>query len=198
MKRIKPLILILIFGLLLFGCSKKEVTSDSTDSDVAEDEFSFGSMSEGSFLLTDGSGWASMLKVDEKGGVVGEYLESDMSASGVDYDGTVKSCSFYGQLDELEKIDEYTYSTRFTSLVTKSKENEEYIEDSIKHINVEPKGIIKDETITIHLPKTDTSQLDSDFVNWIKSGYYFEGKELPIICIETTVNSQVYGWAYQL
>lgn len=195
MKKIRVFILFIILVSLCFGCSKKERVAEVQE--TKEESFSFKTLSEGSFLLTTGEGWASMISIDENGGFGGEYYESDMSEQGIDYDGVIKSCSFYGQLKELEKIDDYTYSSLVVSLATNSNEEKEYVEDSVKHIIVAPKGIEKGANIVIHLPGKDTNLLDSQFVDWIKNGYYYEGDKLPVIGIETIVNSEVYGWAMQ-
>lgn len=145
-------------------------------------DFSYEDLEDVEFWFGSGAGaWCTTLKVEADGSFSGEYHDSDMGESGEGYpNGTCYISQFSGQFGELEKVNDYTYSTRITSIELKNTPETEEISDGIKYIYSEPYGVENAEEILFYLKGAPIAKLPEDYLSWIKYSYDMENQtELP-------------------
>lgn len=188
---------ILMLALSVFFCACKKTPEKTESESNTGEEFTLESLSGESFLLTGGTGFASMINISKDGKFKGSYRNSRMDESGVDYDGTVYYSGFVGEFSEPVEIGENTYSISINSLETEVAPGEESIEDAVRYISTEPFGFDSGSSITVFLPGADISGTSPEFISYAKSGYYFEGNIIPVMAFMTEQNGSVFGWMQQ-
>lgn len=124
------------------------------------------------FYFSSGAGaWSTVLQIAADGSFSGVYHDSDMGDIGEGYpNGTLYYCAFSGQLAPLERVDEYTYSTRIQSIETENEPDAQEIRDGVRRIYSQPYGLDGAEQLLIYLPGAPLGQLPDEFRSWV--GYY--------------------------
>lgn len=119
------------------------------------------------FIFSSGAGgWATFLTLHEDGSFEGRYYDSNLGTTGADYpNGSVSICTFIGQFDQIQKIDEHTYSLHLASLDA-LEDKDQWIEDGYLYIAEPPYGLESGEDFYLYLPGTVIADLDEDFVSW--------------------------------
>lgn len=120
---------------------------------LGEESFSYVDVSELEFCFSSGVGaWATFLRIDENGNFEGSYHDSDMGTIGEGYpNGTVYVCDFSGQFSELEKVNEYTYSSEIESIRLKEVPGITKITDGVQYVYSEPYGLDNAQRILFYL-----------------------------------------------
>ncbi len=187
--------LIMIIALSLVSCRFADIKSSEVN--VGEETFGFEELSVSSFIFITDSGGASMIEISENGDFFGEYHESNMSEGGLEYDSTVRSCTYSGTFSEPVENPDGTYSIKVDAIDTNGEIGKEYIENSIKYVYSKPMGLNEGNVITVIPAGYDISNMPQEFINGVKRGYYFEGNKLPAIGLMFQEEERVYSWIQQ-
>lgn len=124
------------------------------------------------FIFESGAGaWSTELSLLPDGTFSGLFHDSNMGESGPGYpNGTVYYCKFTGKFDQIEKIDDLTYSLTLASLTLNGSDvgtAEIDLKDGIRYISSDPYGLSAvGSTYKLYLPDTDLSLLSDEFLNW--------------------------------
>lgn len=194
----KGLFLIALFSVLCFiilvvklGAIGQKEDSDNSGNPafIEENEIDFSYLSGSGYLFSSGAGgWGTVFYIEPDGSFFGEYHDSELNESGVDYDGSVYISKFKGTFSPLTKIDDKTYSMKVISLSTENEPETEEILDNIRYVYTLPYGIEPDGEFIIHLPDVDVSKLGEEFKLTAKGSFYFEGDILPVVALETGIS----------
>ena len=147
------------------------------------DSFSFEEIRNYEFYFSSGVGaWATTLMIHPDGSFDGVYHDSDMGTTGEGYpSGTQYYCAFEGQFTPPVKVNEYTYSTRISTIRFDNEVGTEEIRDGIRYIYSDAYGLQDAENILIYLPGAPLAELPKGFLGWV--GYNdlsaTEDTELP-------------------
>lgn len=176
--------------------SEGNVTGSESEGDT--ETFGFEDLAEAPFLFASGvGGWGTMLNINSDGSFFGDYHDSEMGATGADFNGTVYQCTFSGKFTDLKMESEGLYTMRVSELVTEKTDGMEEILDGVKFIYTTPYGIYNDSVVKIYLPDIDISSFSEDFRMWVMGSYYFEGDILPVMALETTDSVDTYVFTQQ-
>ncbi len=155
----------------------EEETSEAVRLEDEEDTLAFPAGMPSEFMFSSGAGgWSTDLRIQPSGYFVGTYLDSDMGTSDEDYpNGTVYYCYFGGNLEVVQKLDDYSYALKLASLeVEKGKE---YIEDGVRYVPSEPYGMEKGKNYILYLPDTPLEELSEEFLMWWPGRYDMQEQE---------------------
>lgn len=170
-KRVITLIAILSIVLSVCSCGSEEK------------EFSFENLKGNRFVFASGAGaWSTELLIGEDGSFKGTYHDSDMGSTGAGYpNGTRYFCEFTGKFAELEKVNDYTYSTRISEIEYANEVDTEEILDEVLYYYSDAYGLAGAEEILIYLPGAPIEELPEDYMIWAKGSAYIEEgtRELP-------------------
>ncbi len=121
-----------------------------------------------SFLFSSGAGaWGTGLVIAQDGSFTGDYGDSNMGETGDDYPkGTAYTCSFSGQFEDIEKVNDYTYRMTLGDVTLETGREEPWIEDGIRFVPADPYGLEDGETFYLYLPQTPLEELEETFLNW--------------------------------
>ena len=93
-------------------------------------------------VFLEGNAGGSMTKINlhKDGKFDGEYINTENGTVGDDFpNGTIYKCDFTGEFNNLEKVDEYTYSMKLTELKYDDV-GQETINDGIRYITTNPEA----------------------------------------------------------
>lgn len=154
----KKIILLLIVSMLL-GCSVEP--KDTV-------EISFADISNLEFCFTSGAGaWCTLLYINEDGTFRGNFMDTNMGDTGVDYPkGTVYYSDFYGQFTQLKKVDSKTYTFEI-AYIEYSHESGEEIKDGTKYIYTSAFGLDGAEKLYLYLPGKNKAELPEGYKSWL-------------------------------
>lgn len=140
------------------AASTPEADPESALPDVFPMEFGFSS----------GAGaWGTSITLRQDGTFQGQYSDSEMGDSGKDYPhGTVYRCDFSGRFDEIQKIDECTYSMTLSELAMEGAVGDEEIRDQIRYVTQNPYGFESGKTFLLYTPSVPLEGLSEDFLSW--------------------------------
>lgn len=119
-------------------------------------------------------GWRTQITLKEDGTFVGDYYDSQLGLSGVDYDYTVYICEFYGKYEIVEQIDNYSYRLIFTEVISAKNKDAEWVEDGIKYICSEPFGVNKNTEYILYTDETPVKNLSEDALMWWPLRYNYQ------------------------
>ncbi len=122
----------------------------------------------GEYIFSSGAGaWGTYLTVNPDGSFDGLFSDSDMGDTGDGYpNGTVYWCEFNGAFTGLEKVDEYTYKAKVSSMNYVNEVNTEKIEDEIKYIYTEPYGMTGSGEFEFYMQGKPIARLSSECLDW--------------------------------
>lgn len=157
-----------------------ESTTEHVSGTEGEEDFSYEDLADVEFLFSSGAGaWCTTLQVEADGSFSGAYHDSDMGDAGEGYpNGTCYISVFSGNFGELEKVNEYTYTTRIEKIQLERNPGEEEILDEIKYIYSEPYGVEDAEEIFFYLKGAPVDELPEGYLSWVEYTYDI-GVELP-------------------
>ncbi|MBU5627952.1 hypothetical protein KQI82_13655 [Oscillibacter sp. MSJ-2] len=120
------------------------------------------------FVFASGAGaWGTALTLDRDGSFAGEYRDSDMGVSGGGYpNGTVYICTFSGRFEEIEQVDDTTYSMKLGEISLEDEPGREWIEEGFRYVASAPYGIEGGETFFLYTPDTPLDDLPEEFLSW--------------------------------
>lgn len=137
------------------------------------------------FIFSSGVGaWSTGITLNDDGTFDGEYSDSDMGNTGIDYpNGTVHICKFKGKFSVPELINEYVYSMRLEFLEVEGEVGNQYVENGILYINSEPYGFDDADEFLVYLPGCSLEEVSEEFLSWSQVNSK----------IRKTIPSGVYG-----
>lgn len=120
------------------------------------------------FVFASGAGaWGTALTLDRDGSFTGRYRDSEMGESGEGYPhGSVYVCAFSGRFEEIEQVDDTTYSMKLGEVSMEKEPGEEWIEDEVRYVASAPYGIEGGETFFLYTPDTPLDGLSKEFLSW--------------------------------
>lgn len=170
-KRVITLIAMLSIVLSVCSCGSEEK------------EFSFENLKGNRFVFASGAGaWSTELLIGEDGSFKGTYHDSDMGSTGAGYpNGTRYFSEFTGKFTELEKVNDYTYSTRISEIEYANEVDTEQILDEVLYYYSDAYGLAGAKEIFIYLPGAPIEELPEEYMIWAKGSAYIEEgtTELP-------------------
>lgn len=218
MKKLQYLFMVAICASLA-GCADKQVEDDieivdevfkdgniyEADDEVLDDEiqndemaFSYENLGGIEFCFSSGAGaWSTIMTIGEDGSFKGMYSDSDMGDVGDAYpDGTRYCCNFKGQLSELTKIDERTYTAELIDISYENAVGEEEYADNVRYIYSDAYGLDDAETLYFYLPGTPKENLSEECLSWISQMMYDEDynpiDELDFVCLYNSKGEQAF------
>lgn len=189
-------VLCLVILAVKLGVTEKNDDSEVSGNPVVTEEpgIDFSYLSGSGYLFTSGAGgWGTVLYIEPDGSFFGEFHDSELGESGVDYDGSVYISKFNGTFSSLFKIDEKTYSMEVTSLTTENEPDTEEILDGVRYVYTLPYGVELGEEFKVHLPDIDVSEFSEEFKVTAQGSFYFEGDILPVVALETNVSQNGFN-----
>lgn len=149
--------------LFLSGCGKADKKeAELPDVFPLEMEFSSGA-----------GAWRTSITLNRDGSFEGQHSDADAGDRGDSYPhGTVYLCDFSGQFENIEKVDDHTYSMTLKEITAEKAEGETWIEDEIKYIASEPYGLDGGKEFLFYTPQTPLSGLSEDLLSWWPGWYY--------------------------
>jgi len=126
------------------------------------------------FAFLSGAGaWRTVISLNRDGTFTGWYLDSEMGETGEGYPkGSAYTCDFSGKIENIEKLNEYSYKVTITDVQTNKAVGEEWIEDEIRYVASAPHGLndpINNQECTefvFFLPDTPINQVPEEFLSW--------------------------------
>lgn len=148
--------------LALYGESGNTSSSDSDPAGAL-----FSSLSGLSLYFSSGAGaWSSDLFMEDGGRFTLNYHDSDMGSGGDGYDATLYICEASGRFDQVQKIDDRTYTMHIAELNLTNEPGTQWItqEDGgrLLHIASDPYGLEGTDTVTVYLPGTPISNIPDE------------------------------------
>lgn len=203
MKKLLHLLLVIICTLMA-GCGNKTADSNiEVASEVFEDSstfekdeipnnesyFSYADLQKLEFFFSSGAGgWSTTMTIMENGSFKGIYSDSDMGDIGDAYPaGTIYYCKFNGQLSELTKIDDLTYTAQLIDISYENVVGEVEYTDNVRYIYSDAYGLDEAGTLYFYLPGTKRENLSEDCLSWVSQAMYDDNynpvDELNFVCL---------------
>ena len=184
MKKIKISVIViclLILVELFSGCSMlytvKTPKTIAEDQDKQEEIILQGDFPQQMAYSSGVGGWYTTIILSADGTFSGEYYDSQMGVTGLDYPhGTVYLCNFSGKFDIKEKPDDCTYILELKRLDTDKTQGEEWIENGVRYVVSNPYGLDGAKKFALYTPCKKIDNLSQDFLNW-RPVYYSDSAE---------------------
>lgn len=121
------------------------------------------------FMYTSGAGaWMTVINLKKDGSFTGGYHDTNAGETGDEYpNGTTYICNFSGELDDFEKVDEYTYTTSLLKITTEQNSGEVYYENGVRYIATDPYGFTNADVLYLYLPGTPCADMPQDCLDWL-------------------------------
>ena len=143
--------------------TSKEPTASNVNSVPTEDDFSFKELSGLEFSYTSGAGaWETLLSISEDGSFEGSYHDVDATV--------IYYCDFNGKLNKPEKVNDYTYKLKVTSMKYSYTLEKEEQEEDITYETTTPNGLDPVDELYLYLPGTPKSEVPEGFISWMSFG----------------------------
>lgn len=154
--------------LLLSGCGK----ADKKEAQLP-DAFPM------ELVFSSGAGaWRTSIIMNRDGSFEGQYTDSEMGDGGTDYPhGSVYICDFSGKFENIEKVDDHTYSMTLADMTLELEEGKIWIEDEIRYLASEPYGMESGKEYLFYTPQTPIEGLSEEFLTWWPGWYYADSEE---------------------
>ena len=164
---------------------KTILSSESAEKPERGTEANFGleNLHDRIFYFSSGAGgWSTELYIDGDGSFSGNYHDSEMGDTGEDYpDGSMYISVFSGTFEGLEKVDDFTYKMKMTSLQFEQIPETEEIQGGVRWIYSTAYGLDGGEDFYLYLPGAPLNELPEEYLQWV--GYTdpesISGTELP-------------------
>lgn len=120
------------------------------------------------FSFLSGAGaWSTSLILDRDGSFHGIYKDADM------YE--ISICIFSGQFNQIEKVNEYTYSMKLADLKYKYKVGKKWKKNSGEiYTATDAYGLEKGKTFYLYTPQAPRKKLSKEFLSWDTGKYIFK------------------------
>ena len=117
-------------------------------------------------FMSGAGAWSSDLMMQEDGRFVLNYHDSDMGSSGEGYDATIYVCEASGRFDQVQKINDTTYTMRLAEIAIENQPGTEWITEEsgarVRYVASDPYGLDNTETVTVYLPGTPLDAIPDD------------------------------------
>lgn len=156
--------------------SAKDSYGDDAGS-MSEESFSFADFKNTQFMMSSGAGgWYIMLDINADGSFAGIYNDSDMGETGEGYlYGTVYQSEYTGQMTDLKKVNDYTYSAKVSNIKYVKEPGTEEVKDDTKYVYSEA-SISEGDEVSIYLKGAPVAELPEGYKIW--AGAQADGSEL--------------------
>ena len=151
------------------GLSKSADDASTSGNDIDADVTAeFFKAAAGDYTFASGAGgWATYLVIDENGRFEGSYHDSEMGASGDDYDATVYVSNFSGQLSNIEKISDLEYTAYVESIEYQDSIGDQEIKDRVLYVYTGAYGIEYGKTLHFYMKGSDTENINEHLIEWL-------------------------------
>ena len=151
------------------GLSKSADDASASGNDIDADVTAeFFKAAAGDYTFASGAGgWATYLVIDENGRFEGSYHDSEMGASGDDYDATVYVSNFSGQLSDVKKISDLEYTAYVESIEYQDTVGDQVIKDRVLYVYTDIYGIDYGRTLHFYMKGSDTEDINEHLIEWI-------------------------------
>ena len=193
MKKIKiisVLLSVILCTNILIACQKTDVKKENYEKSVNSNETMVEKIDNGialdvfpmDMMLSSGAGgWRTQITLKEDGTFVGDYYDSEMGMSHTDYDYTVNICEFSGKYEIIEKIDDYSYTFKFTEVQSEKDEGEQWIEDRIRYVSSGHWGVSVDQEYILYTDKTPIEKVSENLLVWWPYKYNYEEENIKTL-----------------
>ena len=151
------------------GLSKSADDASTSGNDIDADVTAeFFKAAAGDYTFASGAGgWATYLVIDENGRFEGSYHDSEMGASGDDYDATMYVSNFSGQLSDVKKISDLKYTAYVESIEYQDSIGDQEIKDRVLYVYTGAYGIDYGKTLHFYMKGSDTEDINEHLVEWL-------------------------------
>ncbi len=180
-KKITALLILAITIWAVSGCMETakdiELGTENEEGDIKTEEILLPFENEKEFYFSSGvGGWGTILILNEDGSFEGNFHDSEMGVTGDGYpNGTCYLCRFSGKFENIEKLDDYTYSLTLKEISTEHEEGAEWIEDGVLYIASYPYGLDGGNEFLLYTPDCPVEGLSEDFLSWWPERYNMDG-----------------------
>ncbi len=187
-----------VFGVFLYNNSKVTTTPENqiSESSLANNMPQADILNNiaGKYILTNANGEKqSECIVNSDGTVNGTYTEST-SKSGSNYDSTVYKCDWKATLDNLSKLNGYSYNFSINNITYDHTPKTEEIINSVRTVYTSAAGISEGAEITVYTPETPVSELDSSLKTNSQVSRYSAGDKLNSYMIVLEDEEKLYPY----
>ena len=147
-----------------------------TQDSAAAGEDVFERLEGNTFYFLSGAGaWSTELVFSPDGSFTGYYHDTDMGDSGIGYpNGTRYESDFSGTFALMQKVDEFTFALRLTSLTLKDEPDTERIADGLRVISTEAYGISGGDEFMLYSPGSLSAGLPQEYLEWVRMANAWE------------------------
>ncbi len=129
------------------------------------------------YCSRDGETWTYKLAISDDGFCEGKYDDVRADETGEEHpEGTTYYSYYSGSFTDFQKVDDYTWSMRLSSLDKGAEAGDEVVSGNILYIATETPGITGDDLFYLYLPGHPVSTLPEGFMSWASS-YMGEGNQ---------------------
>ncbi len=136
-------------------------------------------------LFSSGAGgWGTTMVLNRDGSFEGGFEDHELGSRGKDYpNGSVYLCNFEGTFGSVDQVNDHTYTMVLEELTLEKESGEEWIEDQVRYIASEPRGLEQGHRFVFYTPGTPVAELDQEFVDWWHNAWLVrEGKSDALDC----------------
>ncbi len=147
---------------------KSEVSASETEEVRSQEPYILPDVFPLELLFSSGAGgWGTTMVLNRDGSFEGCFEDHELGSRGEDYpNGSVYLCNFEGTFGGLSQVNDHTYTMILEELILEKGSGEEWIEDQIRYIASEPRGLEQGHEFVFYTPGTPVAELDQEFVDW--------------------------------
>ena len=151
---------------------------------LPRDTFGFDDLAGKSYWFWTGhGGWYEKFCIEKDGSFFGIFLDTNMGENAPEYEyGTQYNSIYFGQLDNITKIDDYTYAVELKHINYDYEIDSQMIVDKVLNIYTESYFWSDAKILMIYLPGTPINELPDWAYGWIEKDV-MGNTELTDICI---------------
>lgn len=157
---------------MMTAADKPSKTVSAAENTASVPETEDFTVAAGNYTFASGAGgWSTDITVNADGTFAGTFHDNDY----IEEDGCVAQimfAEFTGKFENIEKVNDYTYSFKVKSLEYKQPiDKEEIIEEDygkVKYVYSDAYGLAKAKTVYLFTKGAPVNELPEEFVNWAR------------------------------
>ncbi len=119
------------------------------------------------YFSSGAGGWGTVLELNKGCKFSGSFSDSEMGDSGPGYpNGTVYVCRFNGGFSNVQKINNYMFTMKLSSLNYEKQPNAVWYEEGRRFIASDAYGIEGGDVFYLYTPNTPITSLPQDVLDW--------------------------------
>lgn len=154
------------------GDNSAEAKKADDNKDDNSSDITFEDLSKYYYTFSSGAGgWSDDFSIEKDGYFHGSYHDSEMGDTSDEHpNGSVYFCQYEGHFENIQKIDEYTFSMTMKDIKVTNDQNE-YVEDGMLFIPSEPYALNNAKEVQIYLPGKPVDGMDEELQMWLSINY---------------------------